>query len=166
VMDLFSARYLVAIVLMLPFALTPGARILGSARLGALLAPFLASAAVSGWLGYGQKARGEEDEARLGAFLRERGVSHAVADYWVSYRLTFLYREAVEVVPIHANEDRYAPYRRAFEGAQKVAYIFDPHRSRETLEPMLKDLATTEPYGVPKETLHVGELTAVILQRR
>jgi hypothetical protein len=175
VMDLFSARYLAAMVLALPFALAPGAALLRRRTLGALLSPFLASAAVCGWVGFGEEVSGilpvrlagagAESEARLGALLRERGVAHAVADYWVSYRLTFLSKEAIEVVPIHASEDRYAPYRRAFEEARRVAYIFDPHRSRESLPAMLDEIATKEPYGVSRETLQVGELTAVILER-
>jgi hypothetical protein len=175
VMDLFSARYLAALVLTLPFALAPGAALLRRRTLGALVTPFVASAAVCGWVGFGEEVSGilpvrlagggAESEARLGALLRERGVAHAVADYWVSYRLTFLSKEAVEVVPIHASEDRYTPYRRAFEEARTVAYIFDPHRSRESLPTMLDEIATKEPYGVSKETLQVGELTAVILER-
>jgi hypothetical protein len=173
VMDLFSSRYLSAIVLMSPFALAPAAERLGADRFGLALAPYVLASAVAGWLGFGSEVAGAKpvrlpgggalDEDRLGGLLRDRDVHHAVADYWVAYRLTFLYREAVEVIPIHGTEDRYAPYRDAFERARRVAYVFDARRSRETLSSMLGELATS--YGTPVETLAVGNLTAVILTR-
>jgi hypothetical protein len=176
VMDLFSARYLSAIILMSPFALAPAAARLGAKKLGFLLAPYLVSATVSGWLGFGQRVKGIVPvhlpgagalaEEHLGRLLLERGVGHAVGDYWVSYRLTFLYKETIEVVPMHAAEDRYAPYRRAFERATPVAYIFDAHRSREQFAAMVDELATTGAYEAPEEILHVGDLAAVIVARR
>jgi hypothetical protein len=175
VMDLYSARYLAAVILALPFALAPHAARFGALRTGALLVPLLVSTAVSGWLGFGEEVHGARpvrlpgagawNERHLEDALRERGVTHAVADYWVAYRLTFLYEEAIEVVPIHAAEDRYAPYRRRFEGAEKVAYIFDPRRSRETLSDELEAIDAKHLYGTPQETLHVGDLTAVIIER-
>jgi hypothetical protein len=88
-----------------------------------------------------------------------------MADYWVSYRLTFLYREAIRVIPIHASEDRYSAYRDAFGHAGRVAYIFDPHRSRETFEKMLDQVMTAQGVVAPTETLRQGDLTAVILDR-
>ncbi len=176
VMDLFSARYLAALVLASPFALAPAAYLLGGRTFGATLAPYVVSAAAAGWLGFGAKMAdpaprrlpggGALDEARLGRALAEEGVTSAVADYWVSYRLTFLYREAIEVVPVHAAEDRFAPYREAFGRASRVAYIFDSNRSRETFASMLHDVMTQEGTGAPAETLREGDLTAVILDRR
>jgi hypothetical protein len=175
VMDLFSTRYLAAIVLMSPFALAPAAGRLATARFGAALAPYLIAAAVAGWLGFGADVAGYRpvhlpgggalDEERLERLLRERGVEHAVADYWVAYRLTFLFDEAVEVVPIHAAEDRYAPYREAFDRAHRVAYVFDAQRSREKLAAMLEEPEGAQRYGTMGETLVVGNLTAVVLDR-
>lgn len=175
VMDLFSTRYLAAIVLMSPFALAPAAARLGAGRFGAAIAPYLLASAVAGWLGFGAEVSGYRpvhlpgggalDEQRLEGLLRERGVEHAAADYWVAYRLTFLYDEAVEVVPVHAAEDRYAPYRDAFARSRHVAYVFDAQRSREKLTAMLEELAKTKSYGTPTETLVVGNLTAVLLDR-
>src|SRR5205085_1096614 len=69
----------------------------------------------------------------LGELLRERGIECAVADYWASYRLTFMYRENPVVVPTNEVEDRYKPYRDRFEAARVVAYIHDAYRSRENL---------------------------------
>jgi hypothetical protein len=176
VMDVFSSRYLSALILTCPFTLAPAAASLGARRFGALLAPYLASAMTCGWLGFGPRVSGFEPvrlpgggalgEEHLGRMLLERGIEHAVADYWVSYRLTFLYKEAIEVVPIHAAEDRYAPYRQAFERATPVAYIFDATRSREKPTAIQEELATTGAYEAAEEILHVGGLTAVIARRR
>jgi hypothetical protein len=175
VMDLFSARYLAAMVLMAPFALAPAAARVNREILAGLLAPYLVSAMASGWLGFGREVKGlfpvrlasggASDEERLQVLLRERGVEHAIADYWVAYRLTFLYREAIEVVPLHPEEDRYAPYRRAFDSAKRVAYVFDARRSREQLESMREELATHGAYGAIGETLRSGDLTAIVLFR-
>jgi hypothetical protein len=175
VMDLFSARYLVAVVLASPFALAPAAYRLGLRRFGATLAPYVVSAAVAGWLGFGAKVAnpapvhlpgsGALDETRLERALLEKGVTSAVADYWVSYRLTFLYREALEVIPVHAAEDRYPAYRRTFARAARVAYVFDANRSRETFASMLDEVMLQEGIAAPTATLREGDLTAVILDR-
>jgi hypothetical protein len=176
VMDLFSSRYLSAVVLMSPFALAPAAERLGTARFGAAMAPYALASAVAGWLGFGTEVVGARpvhlpgngalDEERLGALLLDRGVKNAIADYWVAYRLTFLYKEAIEVVPIHAGEDRYAAYRDAFEHAPRVAYIVDALRSRENPASMLDEIEAGKTYGTPTETLAVGHLTAVVLERQ
>jgi hypothetical protein len=174
VMDLFSARYLAAIVLASPFALAPAGVLLGERRAAATLAPYVVSAGLAGWLGFGAFVHGlrpvrtasglATDERKLEEELSRRGVSCALADYWVSYRLTFLYRERLPVVPIHAREDRYAPYRAAFDRAPIVAYVFDPRRSREDLEKELLEL-TSAPEFSRAERITVGDLTAVVLER-
>jgi len=106
---------------------------------------------------------GAHDEMLLGEELRRRGARNAVADYWVSYRLTFLWRETVAVVPIHAAEDRYAPYRDAFERAGRFAYVFDPARSKERFGSMLAELQAAA--GSTGERVDVGALTAVVFDR-
>jgi hypothetical protein len=174
VMDLFSTRYLAAIVLASPFALAPAAVLLRERRAFAALAPYLVSAGLAGWLGFGPFVDGflpvrtasglATDERRLQEELSRRGVSSALADYWVSYRLTFLYRERLPVVPIHAREDRYAPYRAAFDRAPIVAYVFDPRRSREDLEKEMSELATAPEFS-SSERISVGDLTALVLRR-
>lgn len=176
VMDLFSSRYLVAFVLASPFALAPLANRLRARGLAALLAPYLLGAGTAGWLGYGDEVsgarivrlpgQGAEDERALEAMLLARGVHVAIADYWVSYRLTFLSDEAIAVVPIHAREDRYEPYRRQYAAATKTAYIFDPQRSREDLAAMQTEaFAGATPWGRPAERLHAGALTAVVFDK-
>ena len=142
VMDHFSMRYLAVLTIMLPFAAMPAARLLGGPRLAILLAPHLVASALCGWVGYGPFVRGLvpvlgtpelRDDYALLDLLRSRGIAHAEADYWAAYRLTFLYGEQVVVVPTNPNEDRYPPYRGAFEAAPVFAYVFDPGRSREDL---------------------------------
>jgi hypothetical protein len=176
VMDLFSSRYLAALVLMSPFALAPLASRVGARGLLGLLAPFLVAAGVSGWVGYGDEVNGlsivalpghgAQDEEALRGLLESRGVRVAIADYWVSYRLTFLFEEAIAVVPIHAREDRYAAYRDAFHGASRSAYIFDPKRSREDRSAMEHEaFEGASPWGTVVERLSVGALTAVVFEK-
>jgi hypothetical protein len=142
VMDHFSMRYLAVLTLMLPFAAMPAARLLGGRRFAIVVAPHLAASALGGWVGYGPFVRGPvpvletpelRDDYALFDLLRARGITYAEADYWASYRLTFLFGERIVVVPTNPNEDRYAPYRRAFEAAPVFAYVFDPGRSREDM---------------------------------
>ncbi len=142
VMDHFSMRYLAVLTLLLPFASLPAAQLLGPRRFALLFAPHLVASALGGWVGYGPFVRGPlpvreapelRDDYLLFDLLRARGISHAEADYWASYRLTLLFDERLIVVPTNPSEDRYPPYRRAFEAAPRFAYVFDPGRSREDL---------------------------------
>jgi hypothetical protein len=176
VMDLFSSRYLAALVLASPFALAPLAFTLRPRFLLLLLAPFLVAAGTAGWLAYGDEvhgaavvelpAGGAQDEQLLTEMLLARGIHAAAADYWVSYRMTFLSAETLVVVPIHPREDRYAPYRAAYEAATRTAYIFDPKRSREDLAAMEKEAFTgPSAWGKPVERLHAGALTAIVFDR-
>ena len=107
VMDHFSMRYLAALVLVLPFALTPLAARLSAPRFALACAPFLVTQAVSGWVGFGPfvdgarpvvAATAADDEALLQA-LHTRDIGYAMADYWTAYRLGFLARERLIFVP-------------------------------------------------------------------
>lgn len=171
VMDHFSSRYLVAMLLTAPFALAPAAWLMRARHLALALAPHLVSAAVSGWVsfrpfGLTLHPSIAADE-RLGVALRERGIHYAVADYWASYRLTLLYRENPIVVPKHEAEDRYRPYRDAFEAAPVVAYVFDPYRSHENLaehEALIRaDKTRFEPVY---ERFEVDRFLVMILRRK
>jgi hypothetical protein len=175
VMDAYSMRYLASIVLFSPFALAPLVERLLAKRAALALAPYLVAAAVCGWLGYGRFVDGwrvrtapgrAEDERALFERLRERGVTRAMADYWVSYRLTFLSREEVFVVPTHAKEDRYLPYRDAFADATVVAYLFDPVRSREAPDSIDAHLRDAGVDFSRAEHLEVGRYTALVAWRR
>ncbi|HEX7452991.1 MAG TPA: hypothetical protein VF294_11930 [Polyangiaceae bacterium] len=175
VMDRLSARYLVAIILMAPFALAPALFLMGSRRFALLMAPFLASVVVAGWLNHGTDVAGvhivrhstrESDEARLSNALRERGIHGGIADYWVAYRLTFLFEERVIIIPWHEKLDRYMPYRKAVAAEPRIAYIFDPWRSNEDLRSREADIAAGKTAFAPEfEAFQAGRYTVLLLQR-
>jgi hypothetical protein len=171
VMDQFSSRYLAAILLVAPFCLAPAASLLGRRRSLALLAPYLVSAAVSGWVSYRPFTLAVHPslavDDRLGVALRERGIRYAVADYWASYRLTFAWREAPIVVPTNQVEDRFKPYRDRFEAEPVVAYVHDAYRSREPLDATEAAIRRGEtPFEPVYERIQLDNFTALILRRR
>lgn len=161
VMDRFSMRYLAVLTLMTPFAVAPAARMLGPLRFALILMPHLVASAVGGWVGYGPFVRGVipvaetpelKDDYALLALMRARGLRYAIADYWTSYRLTYLFREEIVVVPTNSAEDRHPPYRRSFEAQSVFAYVHDPGRSREDVDAAERELR--------KGNSHVESLTA------
>ncbi len=134
VMDLFSTRYLVSLVLLVPFVLVPLAAYSPARWLAAMLFLPVSAGILSGVAGYGPFLHEVDDGAReeaLEHFLAVRDVRDAVADYWVSYRLTFLTSERLVVVPTNPAEDRWPAYREQVARAPRVAYVWDPKRSRE-----------------------------------
>lgn len=141
-MDHYSSRYLVALVLVTPFFFAPMACRLRPWVTMAVMTPLLVSFGLCGWLGYEPCVAGvrivdthwSENEEQLEQELVRRGIAVATADYWAAYRLTFMLREKVKVVPIHEHQDRYLPYRQAFEHASRYAYIYDHRRSDESLQ--------------------------------
>jgi hypothetical protein len=171
VMDQFSSRYLAAIVLVAPFCLAPAAALLPLRSFALGLAPYLVSAAVSGWVSYRPFTLAVHPslavDERLGVALRERGIRYAVADYWASYRLTFAWRENPVVVPTNQVEDRFAPYRVAFEEEPTVAYVYDALRSRESLPEIEGKIRRGETsYEPGYERFEVGTFTVMVLRRR
>jgi len=141
-MDHFSMRYLAVLTLLTPWAAAPAAALMKSPQFTRIFAPHVIASAVSGWVGYGPFVDGLRpvtetpelrDDYTLFSKLAARSIRYATADYWTAYRLTFLSGESLIVVPTNPREDRYAPYREAFGQQKDVAYIFDPHRSREDL---------------------------------
>jgi hypothetical protein len=171
VMDHFSMRYLAVLTLMTPFAVAPAARALGKQRLALVLGPHLLASAIAGWVGYGPFVHGPvpvtetpelHDDYTLRDLLRARQVRYATADYWASYRLTYLFREEIIVVPTNPAEDRYPAYRRAFEAEPVFAYVYDPGRSREELATAERDLVAA---NGQVERQSAGGLT-VLIERR
>jgi hypothetical protein len=172
VMDHFSMRYLVVLTLMTPFVVSPAAYALGPKRFALAFAPHVAASAVAGWIGYGPFVHGfrpvretaelRDDYAAIG-MLHGRGIKYAMADYWASYRLTFLSQESLVVVPKNPAEDRYWNYRRAFEAEHVWAYIFDPNRSREDLAEAEDEITKA---SASVEKVKVGELTILVATRR
>jgi hypothetical protein len=172
VMDHFSMRYLAVLTLMTPFAVAPAAHALGARRFALVFVPHLLASAVAGWVGYGPFVHGAlpvaetselRDDFALADALRARGLRWATADYWASYRLTLLFREQIVVVPSNAAEDRYPPYRTAFEAEPVFAYVFDPNRSREDVVIVERDLRANSEMV---EDLKVGGLSVFIVTRR
>jgi hypothetical protein len=138
-MDKYSTRYLAAVVLVLPLWLAPAAVVLRR-RFALAFTPFVASTALSGWLGMSRISERPEEVTRVEKALAAEGVSCAVADYWTAYRLTWLTLERIVVIPWHESQDRYPPYRRAFRDAATVAYLYDPLHSDEDRERRLAQL--------------------------
>ena len=172
VMDHFSMRYLAVLTLMTPFAVAPAARALGMKRLAVVLGPHLLASAIAGWVGYGPFVHGPvpvtetpelRDDYALHDLLRARQLRYATADYWTSYRLTYLFREDIIVVPTNPAEDRYPAYRRRFEAEPVFAYVYDPRRSREDLATAEHDLAVANAHV---ERATAGGLTVLIVDRR
>jgi hypothetical protein len=91
--------------------------------------------------------------------LRAEGVHHAKAQYWLAYRLTFLFAEDPVVVPLEPGEDRYRPYRDAVDAAPLVAYVFHPSEPRATPEPVEEQLRNA---GTPYRRLEVDGFTVLI----
>lgn len=172
--DQWSARYLAPMVWMAPFAVAPLLAVLRSWRRAALaLAPYAISAAVAGWLEYGLGVRGPlpvreprailDGERKVQALLRERGVHHGVAHYWLAYRLTFLMDEDPIVIPFSPGDDRYTPYRQEVDRAGTVAYIFHPSEPRATPEPAENQLRAI---GARYERFTVDGFTVFIHHRQ
>lgn len=168
IFDHFSMRYLASLVLVAPFAFAPIAARIDPRQLVFALAPVFVTMAVSGWVSYGPDVSGlkivrepgaSTDDYALGDALRARDVHAGYADYWVSYRLTFLYREDPLVVPTHASQDRYAPYRAKVSQAPVLAYVIDPLRSEERAAVVEERFRQKK---IAFERLEVGRLTALI----
>lgn len=166
------ARLLLPVILSLPFTLAPLGFLAGSARRLALgLSPYLLTAAIGGWLSYGlfvngpvpqRTARGAmSEDFAVGEFLRERGIRYAAADYWVAYRLTFIFGENPIVVP-QASEDRYPRWRTEFDAAPRVAYLVHPSSPALTSETLEAQLAQNK---VPFEKLTVQGYTVLLIER-
>ncbi len=170
--DMWSARYLAPLVWMAPFTLAPLIAAWGEKRVGVLLLPYLASVAFAGWLSWGiyvdgplprLDARGRADDERaVRDFLRENGVQYAAAQYWLAYRLSFLFDENPVVVPLADGEDRYAPHRAGFNAANKRAMIFHPTEWRASPAPYEMMLRNGQ---VPYEKHEVAGFTVLVMSR-
>lgn len=175
-LDRLAARYLVAIVLTAPFALAPVLRALGRTRFAVLIAPYAVSVAAAGWLGFGDDVDGwrirrengiARDEHALAEFCRSRGIHGGMGDYWVAYRLTFLFQEDPIVVPWHASLDRHASYRKTVASYPSIAYVYDPAWSTEDLSYRQAQIRERRTEFEPVfEAARVGRYTVLVLHRR
>lgn len=175
VMDHFSMRYLAVLTLTMPFAALPLAKRFESRAsmrgFALLFMPWVVASAIGGWVGYGPFVHGLapvngmptlKDDIALIEAMKGQGVRFALADYWASYRLTFLSKEELVVVPLHEGQDRYRPYRDQLERAAKVAYVFDPERSFENRD---EALANFRKRYRSVEQLSIGALTVLVMER-
>jgi hypothetical protein len=175
VMDHFSMRYLAAIVLAMPLLALPLGVRLGARRFAALFAPWIATTAICGWMGYAPFVNGPlpvrhvngtgAQEETLARALADRGVTYAMADYWAAYRVTLATAERLVVVPIHETQDRYRPYRDAFEKADRFAYVYDPLRSFEDERAMIAQWEL-DPHVTVVDRVDTGAFRALVLSRR
>jgi hypothetical protein len=171
VLDLFATRYLVDIILFAPFALAPPAARLGARKLALVTLPYLLTAAVGGWLAFGDEVAGPLpvrspdgaaiDEMRLTDALVARGATVGIADYWTAYRFVFLASERVVLVPWHRHQDRYPAYRQRLLRAHRFAYVHDESRSWENFESSRREL---EARAREVDRVDVGKLHAVIYE--
>lgn len=170
--DLLSARYLAPILWLAPFTLAPAAHALGVRALAVAVAPFVVAVGLGGWIAFTpyvqhgapvREPRGiAQDEAALATALRAQGVRYATAQYWLAYRLTFLFDEDPVVVPLDPAEDRYRPYRDGFDAAPVVAYVFHPSEPRATAEPVEEQLTEA---GIRFRRLEIDGFTVLIARR-
>lgn len=135
--DSGSARYLVGLFFGLPFALAPVIYRIRFSQAVALLMPYLLVTAFVGWR---QQSYFLEDSFRvrrdpeawverakkMGKWMKSNGVLHGYADYWTSYRLSFLFDESPIIVPRCFWSDRYPLYRESVSKAPVVAEVFLP----------------------------------------
>lgn len=170
--DAPSARYLVPILL--GFPLLAGAVMSAPAAQGmrfATSAVWLVAVhfALAGWFGYHQWTDGVvpvrteygqgAHERALGEALKARGVRTALADYWISYRLTMIYEEQIHVVPFEG--DRFEPLRRNLDAHGPPAVIFSQRHptsftTREETERSFADR------GISFERLAFGPYQAIV----
>ncbi|MBL8924623.1 MAG: glycosyltransferase family 39 protein [Pseudonocardia sp.] len=170
--DLLSARYLAPIVWLAPFTLAPAAHALGARWFAVGIAPLVVAIGVGGWYAYApyvhdgipvRDPRGvAQDEVVLADALRAQGIHHAAAQYWLAYRLTFLFDEDPVVVPLAVADDRYRPYRDGFDAAPVVAYVFHPSEPRATPEAVETQLAAE---GATYRREEIAGFTVLVVRR-
>lgn len=168
--DVSTARYLAPIVWTAPFAIAPAASRLKTRWFALLLIPYLISSATAGWTARRDFARGLRpvlsargslrEETELIEGLESSGVSAAKADYWIAYRLDYLFRERVIFTPLSAVENRYAPYAHAFDVEPLVAFVFHPSEPREKAETYERSFRDAR---IPFERRRIGGFTVLIL---
>jgi hypothetical protein len=108
--DAQSYRYLMPLYSVIPVFYALGIARVARGR-GAVAAALCAAlAAVFAWqqVAWYRQLQPDRVAPRLIECLDERGITRAWADYWLSYKLTFLTGERIIVAPI--NGDRYPPY--------------------------------------------------------
>ncbi len=168
--DMWSTRYLAPVVWAMPFTLSALAYVLRPRGLLVLMLPYLCVAAMGGWLSYAAWVDGPlprlddrgalKDETEVRDFLRARGFKHGYAQYWLAYRLTFLWLEDPMIAPF--DSDRYPPYRQAVDAARKKAFIFHPSEPRAQPAPYYQMLQGQP--GAKVELQQVAGFTVILYE--
>lgn len=146
--DVWAARLLTPVVVGLPLALVPLGWLFESpGRVLLLMWSYVLTTFIGGWLGWGAgTTNGLPKQTPYGAMtferaaaraLTEQGVHYAMADYWVSYRMSFIADVDLSVVPYNARDDRYAKWRAAFTAAPKVGFVINPEFPFRVQDPRL-----------------------------
>lgn len=145
--DIHASRYLTPLVWALPFLLLPTIKRETLRDLAVFFAPYFTVALLTSQYFYGPAVRNVfvpvksafgqgTNEKELGALLAREKVHYGYSNYWPSYRITYLLRESLIVVPIEPIANRYEPYRQAVEKADRYAVVFteaedEPYRAHE-----------------------------------
>jgi hypothetical protein len=162
--DLWSVRYLGPIFWAVPFALAPLAHWLGQRTFTLAILPWLIVGGISGWRSYQSPFTADDlsEEHQLIEHLKTNHIKYAAADYWLAYRLTFVSREEVIVVPIDPLDDRYEQYRRQFLNEPKTALIFHPSWSRQSQQTFERSL---QEQHITYRSQQLGKFTIVLTNR-
>ena len=99
-------------------------------------------------------------ETELIDTLESLGIRAAKADYWIAYRLNYLFHERIMFTPNSAIEDRQASYSREFDAEPFVAYVFHASEPRERPETYERSFRLSH---VPFERREVDGFTVLIL---
>jgi len=168
--DLASVRYLSPGAVALPFALAPAAAWLGARRFAITFSPAIVALLVSGWLSYGDLVRGPlpvrsprgvaRDEYELRDWLRGREIHAAAADYWLAYRLSFLWAEDPTVANVDGWE-RMPAYRRRLDQAPRQAWVFHPMVAQTPADRYERRLRRD---GITFESVQIAGFTVLLFE--
>lgn len=130
--DVWSVRYLAPLLWLSPLWLAPATQWLTRRGLWVVIAPYLISTAIGGWLSWPKHPAQSDtrNEQALLQQLKADGVQAVAAEYWLAYRLTFLWREELIAMPLDSADDRHRAYRQQFDAAAKKALVFHPFEAR------------------------------------
>ena len=103
-----------------------------------------------------------EQERLLKGALLEASVHEAEAQYWIAYRLAFLFAEDPIVVPLDRKQDRYPPYRARVDAAASRALVFHSSEPRAQAASFEDELRAS---GRPYERKDVGGYTILFVPR-
>lgn len=125
--DLQSYRYLVPVLAGLPVAITIGARAIPHRMryaspliIGSVIGVF----ATQQILWY-EALRTDASPTAMIECLEARRIRGGYADYWTSYRLTFLARERLVIAPT-SGVDRYPAYSRFVSSLSEISWVYPP----------------------------------------